>query len=106
MTKAKFGGRPIGAKNKISEAMRESLADVLKGEIEGLKERFESLYNIQRIELMIKLLPYIVPKLATEININEQSNPDRFDFDDYEVKVLDGDGSIINTHTYKKIKNE
>jgi hypothetical protein len=106
MTKAKFGGRPLGAKNKISEAMRESLSDVLQGEIEGLKERFESLYNIQRIELMIKLLPYIVPKLAAEININEQSYPDRFDFDDYEVKVLDGDGSIINTHTYKKLRNE
>lgn len=106
MTKAKFGGRPLGAKNKISEAMRESLTDVLQCEIEGLKERFESLYNIQRIELLCKLLPYVVPKLATEININEQSNPDRFDFDDYEVKVLDGDGSIINTHTYKKIKNE
>jgi hypothetical protein len=86
--------------------MRESLADVLQCEIEGLKERFESLYNIQRIELMIKLLPYIVPKLATEININEQSLPNRFDFDDWEVKVLDGDGSIINTHTYKKMKNE
>ena len=55
---------------------------------------------------MIKLLPFCVPKLATEININEKSYPDRFDFDDYEVKVLDGDGSIINTHTYKKIKNE
>ena len=106
MTKAKFGGRPLGAKNKISEAMRESLADVLQCEIEGLKERFESLYNIQRIELLVKLLPYIVPKLATEININEQSSPDRFDFDDYEVKVLAGDGSIINTHTYKKLRNE
>lgn len=106
MTKAKFGGRPLGAKNKISEAMRESLTEVLQCEIEGLKERFESLYNIQRIELMIKLLPFCVPKLATEININEKSYPDRFDFDDYEVKVLDGDGSIINTHTYKKIKNE
>ena len=106
MTKAKFGGRPPGAKNKISEAMRESLSDVLQGEIEGLKERFESLYNIQRIELLVKLLPYIVPKLATEININEQSLPNRFDFDDWEVKVLNGDGSILNTHTYKKIKNE
>jgi hypothetical protein len=106
MTKAKFGGRPLGAKNKISEAMRESLTEVLQCEIDGLKQRFESLYDIQRLELLCKLLPYVVPKLATEININEQSNPDRFDFDDYEVKVLDGDGSIINTHTYKKIKNE
>ena len=106
MTKAKFGGRPPGAKNKISEAMRESLSDVLQCEMEGLKERFESLHNIQRLELFVKLLPYIVPKLATEININEQSSPDRFDFDDYQVQVLDGDGSIINTHTYKKLKDE
>ena len=106
MIKKKQGGRPLGAKNKISEAMRESLTEVLQCEIDGLKQRFDGLFDIQRIELMIKLLPYCVPKLATEININEQSSPDRFDFDDYEVKVLDGDGSIINTHTYKKLRNE
>ena len=106
MTKAKFGGRPPGAKNKISEAMRESLTDVLQCEMEGLKQRFENLYDIQRIELMIKLLPFCVQKLATEININDKSLPDRFDFDNYEVKVLAGDGSLISTHTHKKINNE
>ena len=38
MTKAKFGGRPPGAKNKISEAMRESLAEVLQGEIDQFSQ--------------------------------------------------------------------
>ncbi len=66
MIKKKHGGRAIGSKNKISEAMRQSLSDVLQCEIDGLKERFESLYDIQRIELLCKLLPYVVPKLADE----------------------------------------
>lgn len=101
MIKKKHGGRTLGAKNKISEAMRETLADVLQGEIDGLKERFESLYNIQRIELLIKLLPYAVPKLATEININEQPTQ-RFEFD---LEVLDGDGTIISTQKITNDKN-
>ena len=37
MTKAKFGGRPPGAKNKISEAMRESLSEVLQCEIAAIQ---------------------------------------------------------------------
>ena len=63
------------------------------------------MWRAAKFVLDIILFGY-VPKLATEININEQSLPNRFDFDDWEVKVLDGDGSIINTHTYKKMKNE
>ena len=94
MIKRKHGGRTPGAKNKISEAMRESLTDVLQCEIDGLKARFDGLYDIQRIELLIKLLPYVVPKLATEINITEQSLPERFEFD---IEVLNGDGTISST---------
>lgn len=88
MIKKKQGGRPLGARNKISETMRESLTEVLKCEIEGLKERFDSLYDIQRIELLVKLLPYAVPKLATEIKITEQP-PMRFDFDVDVIKRVD-----------------
>jgi hypothetical protein len=101
MANKKFGGRPPGAKNIISEAMRQSLSDVLQCEIDGLKARFESLYDIQRIELMIKLLPYIVPKLATEININEQELPTKFEFD---IECLDGQGNI--TSSQKIIKTQ
>ncbi len=102
MVKRKHGGRTPGAKNKISEAMRQSLSDVLQCEIDGLKQRFDGLFDIQRIELLIKLLPYVVPKLATEINITEQSLPDRFDFD---IECLDGKGNITSTHKISKEKN-
>ena len=99
----KFGGRPLGAKGKISEAMRQTLSDVLQGEIEGLKERFESLFDLQRIELLIKLLPYAVPKLATEIKITEQP-PTRFDFDiDVVEKIND---EIVVTNTYNVNNDE
>lgn len=93
----KFGGRPIGAKNKISEAMRQSLTEVLQCEIEGLKERFEGLFDLQRIELLIKMLPFAVPKLATEIKITEQP-PIRFDFDIDVVEKIDDE--IVTTSTY------
>lgn len=103
----KFGGRPLGAKGKISEAMRESLTNVLQCEIEGLKERFESLFDLQRIELLIKLLPYAVPKLATEIKITEQP-PTRFDFDIEVVEKIDDEIVVTNTYNVnndEKIEN-
>lgn len=102
MIKRKHGGRTPGAKNKISEAMRESLTDVLQCEIDGLKARFDGLFDNQRIELLIKLLPYVVPKLATEINITEQALPERFEFD---LEILDGDGNITSTQKISKEKN-
>lgn len=89
-TKTKFGGRPLGAKNKISETMRDGLAEVLNGEIADLKERFESLYDIQRIELLIKLLPYVVPKLA-----DEQHQEPTEQMKHFTVEVLNGKGERI-----------
>jgi hypothetical protein len=99
MIKKKHGGRTPGAKNKISEAMRQSLSDVLQCEIDGLKERFESLYDIQRLELLVKLLPFVVPKLATEININQDPQPLRFQFDTVDVcERIDGEVVVTSSH--------
>jgi hypothetical protein len=99
MIKKKHGGRTPGSKNKLSEAMRQTLSDVLQCEIDGLKERFESLYDIQRIELMIKLLPFCVPKLATEININQDPQPLRFQFDTVDVcERIDGEVVVTSSH--------
>jgi hypothetical protein len=99
MIKKKHGGRTPGARNKISEAMRQSLSDVLQCEIDGLKERFESLYDIQRLELLVKLLPFVVPKLATEININQDPQPLRFQFDTVDVcERIDGEVVVTSSH--------
>ena len=99
MIKKKHGGRTPGAKNKISEEMRQSLSDVLQCEIDGLKERFESLYDIQRLELLVKLLPFVVPKLATEININQDPQPLRFQFDTVDVcERIDGEVVVTSSH--------
>lgn len=96
MVKKKHGGRTVGSKNKISEAMRATLCDALQGEIDGLKERFSSLHNTQRCELLVKFLPYIVPKLATEISITEQP-PTRFEFD---VEICERiDDQVVVTDT-------
>jgi hypothetical protein len=86
----KQGGRPLGAKNKLSEAMRESLAEVLQLEINGLKERFEALLDHQRIELLIKLIPFVVPKLADEQNQEPTTQMKHFT-----VEILDGNGEKI-----------
>ena len=104
--KKNFGGRRPGAVNKITSEARQTLKLIFDDEISYLRHNLETLSTKDRIDTLIKLMPFILPRLATEINRNEQSSPDRFDFDDYEVKVLDGDGTILNTHTYKKLRDE
>jgi hypothetical protein len=100
----KSGGRTIGSKNLIANPIREVLKDALNSELVNLQSYLNELETKDKLDAIIKLLPFCVSKLATEALINEEL-PTRFDFDDYEVTVLDGDGSIINTHTYKKVKN-
>jgi hypothetical protein len=101
----KSGGRTIGSKNLKVNPIREVLKEALNSELVNLQSYLNELETKDKLDTIIKLLPFCVSKLATEVLMNEEL-PTRFDFDDYEVTVLDGDGSIINTHTYKKIKNK
>lgn len=101
-----FGGRKLGAVNKITSEARQTLKLIFDDEISHLRHNLETLNTKDRIDVLVKILPFILPKLATETITPENQKDYRFDFDDYEVKVLAGDGSLISTHTHKKIKNE
>ncbi len=65
-TGKKYGGREQGTPNKITKELREILKDVIQFEIEKLQEYLNSLDTEKRIEIVIKLLPYILPKLEAE----------------------------------------
>jgi hypothetical protein len=101
-----FGGRKAGSVNKVTAEARQTLKLIFDDEISHLRANLETLSTKDRIDVLVKILPFILPKFATEININEQGLTDKFDFDDYQVQVLDGDGTILNTHTYKKLRDE
>lgn len=65
MDRVKTGGRTKGTPNKITSELRDSLKQIIDGELISLSNRLEQLEPKERVELLIKLLPYILPKVQT-----------------------------------------
>jgi hypothetical protein len=70
-TGKKHGGREKGTPNKLTKELRNVLKDIIYNELESLDEKLEELEPKERIELIIKLLPYTLPKLQ---NISHTTN--------------------------------
>ena len=67
----KTGGREKGTPNKITREARESLHAIIDGELEDLPERLDELDTRDRLDVLCKLLPYVLPKLRqTELSLN------------------------------------
>ena len=66
-----LNGRPKGSLNKSTAETKELLQKIVSNELEGIAERLEKLDNKERIDAVIKLLPYIVPK-QSEISIDTE----------------------------------
>lgn len=65
----KTGGRRAGTPNKATAAIKEVLADIVSTELETIKETLANLPPQERIQALIKLLPYVVPK---QVELNGQ----------------------------------
>ncbi|MBK8516472.1 MAG: hypothetical protein IPL55_09370 [Saprospiraceae bacterium] len=70
------GGRSKGAQNKSGKQVKEILSEILSEEIEGLPKRLNQLSDKDRLDIVIKLLPYLLPKqkeiemsVTNEVNI-------------------------------------
>ena len=61
----KYGGRQKGTPNRITKELRTLLKDILYHELEQVQERLELLEPKERIELLIKLMPYALPKVTS-----------------------------------------
>ena len=54
-----------GTSNRITKELRSLLKDVMYDEIGELQERLETLNPKERVELIIKLMPYALPKVTS-----------------------------------------
>lgn len=69
---AKTGGRELGTPNKLTKELRNSLKDIVYSEIEKIQNNFDKLDAKDRIELLIKILPFVLPKIEkVNYRINE-----------------------------------
>ena len=70
-TGKKYGGRQKGTPNKLTKEIRTVLKDLIYKELNEIQEHLDSLEPKQRIEIIIKLIPYVLPKVT---NISHTTN--------------------------------
>ncbi len=61
----KTGGRAAGTPNKITIELRKTLEGIIAGELASLPQTLGELPPKERIDLVIKLLPFCMPKVNT-----------------------------------------
>jgi hypothetical protein len=59
------GGRPAGSQNKKTEEIRQTLQEFISGNISTLQNDFDSLQPKDRLQLLERLLRYVVAPLSS-----------------------------------------
>ena len=60
-TGKKFGGRKKGTPNRLTKELRTLLKDIVFEELESIEDKLDRLDDKERIEVVIKLMPYVFP---------------------------------------------
>lgn len=60
----KTGGRQIGTPNKLTKELREKLKAVIEIELTNLPQYFSEIDTAGKIDLLVKLIPYVLPKVT------------------------------------------
>ena len=64
-TGVKYGGRQKGTPNRMTKELRSALKDVLYQELEQKQTHLDTLKPKERVELIIKLMPFVLPKVTS-----------------------------------------
>ncbi len=80
-TGKKTGGRKAGTPNKLTKELRATLKSIMHEEVQRLPELLKELDTEKRVEAIIKLMPFVYPKVdAIDAKAGE---PVDFDMDTY-----------------------
>jgi len=63
MVGKKTGGRVAGTPNKVTSELRKTLKAIVASELESLPGTLVELSPRERLDLLIKLLPFCMPKV-------------------------------------------
>ena len=61
----KTGGRETGTPNRLTSEIRSVLKDMLFNELQSLPDRLDKLPDKDRIEIILKPMPFVCPKVET-----------------------------------------
>lgn len=62
----KTGGRTKGTPNRLTRELRQVLKNIIHQEIQNLPDTFSQLEPKERVELLVKMLPYALPRVNPE----------------------------------------
>ena len=71
----KYGGREKGTPNKLTKEIRKILNNIVHKELEKVEENLNTLEPKQRLEVLIKLMPYALPKVESISETDLESKP-------------------------------
>jgi hypothetical protein len=80
MVGKKTGGRVAGTPNRLTKELRTILRDMIADELDALPQTLEGLPPKERLDLVIKLLPFCLPKVQA-VNGNYDSPLSALDWD-------------------------
>jgi len=63
MKGTKTGGRVAGTPNKVTKELRETLKQIVDGELQTLSATLATLPARERLDVLIKIMPYCLPKI-------------------------------------------
>jgi hypothetical protein len=76
MDKLKTGGRQKGVPNKITTEIKEMFKEIVEGNLSKLESDLHELTPKERIDAIIKLSEFIVPKLQrSSIDFDKENKP-------------------------------
>ena len=78
-TGIKYGGRQKGTPNRLTKELRAVLKEALHKELESIDDSLDQLEPKERIEVLIKLMPFVFPKM----NAVSHSLDEPVDFSDW-----------------------
>ena len=61
----KTGGRKLGTPNRMTKELRSILKDMMYQEIDIIQDHLDQLSPKERIEILIKLMPFVLPKTTS-----------------------------------------
>jgi vacuolar-type H+-ATPase subunit E/Vma4 len=68
----KTGGREKGTPNKLTKELRENLKNIIDNELNNLSDNLAQLDTKERLEILIKFLPYVLPKVDAINHLNDE----------------------------------
>ena len=75
MKREKTGGREKGTPNKLKSELKEKLKVTIENELENLNELLNQLEPKDRLNIVCKLLPYVMPKVIDKSTEEVEQEP-------------------------------